>query len=124
MDPTSQVSLAFGHLDDRYYEDDLGLSDGYHATMSADGTLALYRHSTSAPAELLSQLKTPPIQAGQWVSLKLSVSSKSLVWTRTDLLDLEQVVVEDSSYRGGYLHIGKSSTDLGAALSLREFSVA
>jgi len=122
-DPSANLSLAFCHRDDRYYEDGLSLSDGYHATMSPDGTLRLHRHSASAPDELLGQARTPAVQAGQWVTLRLDVSPQSLIWQRTDLPDTEQVVAHDSAVRGGYLAIGRSSSDPRAALTLREFSV-
>ena len=64
-DLNSKVSLACCHVDDRYYEDGLGIGDGYHATMSAAGLLELYRHRPSAPDELLGQAQTPPLAAGQ-----------------------------------------------------------
>lgn len=123
-DPSAVVSLAFCHLDDRYYEDGLSLSEGYHATMSPDGTLRLYRHGPSAPDELLGQARTPPVQAGQWATLRLIVSPQALIWRRADLPGAEQVIVHDSAVRGGYLAIGRSSTDVRAALALREFSVS
>jgi glycerophosphoryl diester phosphodiesterase len=122
-DPSAVLSLAFCHLDDRYYEDGLSLSEGYHATLSPDGTLRIHRHGTAAPDELLGEARTPPVQAGQWISLRLDVSPQSLIWRRTDLSESAEVVVYDSAVRGGYLSIGRSSTDARAALALREFSV-
>lgn len=122
-DPSATVTLAFCHLDDRYYEDGLSLSEGYHATLSVDGTLRIYRHSASAPDELLGQARTPQLQTGQWATLRLDVSPQSLIWRRVDVPDIEQVVVHDSAVRGGYVAIGRSSSDPRAALSLREFSV-
>ena len=122
-DPSATLTLAFCHLDDRYYEDGMSLTEGYHATMSPDGTLRLYRHSPSAPDELLGQARTKAVQAGQWVTLRLDVSRESLIWRRTDVADAEQVVAHDSTVRGGYVAIGRSSSDPRAAVSLREFSV-
>lgn len=123
-DPSAAVSLAFCHPDDRYYEDGLALTEGYHATMSPDGTLRLYRHGPSAPDELLGQARTPPVQAGQWATLRLIVSPQALIWRRADLPGTEQVLVHDSTVRGGYVSIGRSSSDVRAALALREFSVS
>jgi glycerophosphoryl diester phosphodiesterase len=123
-DPSAVVSLAFCHLDDRYYEDGLSLSDGYHATLSPDGTLSLYRHGPGAPDELLGQARTPPVQAGQWATLRLDVSSQSLIWRRADVPGSEQVLVHDSAVRGGYVAIGRSGAGPRAAVSLREFSVS
>jgi glycerophosphoryl diester phosphodiesterase len=122
-DPSATVTLVFCHLDDRYYEDGLSMSEGYHATMSPDGTLRIYRHSASAPDELLGQARSPRVQAGQWATLRLDVSPKSLIWRRADVPDAEEVVVHDSAVRGGYVAIGRSSSDRRAAVSLREFSV-
>jgi glycerophosphoryl diester phosphodiesterase len=122
-DPSAVLSLAFCHLDDRYYEDGLALSEGYHATMSPDGTLRIYRHGGGVADKLLGEVRTPPVQAGQWVSLRLDVSPQSLSWRRTDQPDSDQVAVYDSAVRGGYFSIGRSSSDPRAALSLRELSV-
>ncbi len=122
-DPSAVLSLAFCHLDDRYYEDGRSLSEGYHATMSPDGTLRIYRHGAGVPDKLLGEAHSPAVQAGQWVSLRLDVSPQSLIWRRTDRPESEQVVVYDSAVRGGYFSIGRSSSDERAALSLREFSV-
>ena len=123
-DPSAVLSLAFCHLDDRYYEDGLSLSEGYHATMSPDGALRLYRHGPDVPDELLGQARTPPVQAGQWATLKLIVSPQALIWRRADLPDTDEVVVHDSAVRGGYVAIGRSSSDVRAALAFREFSVS
>jgi glycerophosphoryl diester phosphodiesterase len=122
-DPSAVVSLAFCHDDDRYYEDGLSLTEGYHATMSPDGMLRLYRHGPSAPSELLGQARTPPVQAGQWATLRLDVSPQALIWHRGDLPDTERVVVHDSAVRGGYLAVGRSSADPRSSVALREFSV-
>jgi glycerophosphoryl diester phosphodiesterase len=122
-DLTSTVSLACCHVDDRYYEDGLSLSEGYHVTMSPDGALKVYRHSASAPEQLLGQVSTPAVSAGQWVTLQLDVSPRSLIWTRTDMPVASPLVVHDSAVRGGYLAIGRSGAEAAAAVSLREFSV-
>lgn len=122
-DLTSTVSLAFCHRDDRYYEDGLSLSDGYHATMSPNGMLKVYRHSASAPEQLLGEVSTPAVSAGQWVTLQLDVSPQSLIWARADLSDVGTVVVHDSAVRGGYLAVGRSGAEPRAAVSLREFSI-
>ena len=122
-DLTSTVSLAFCHPDDRYYEDGLSLSEGYHATMSPNGTLRIYRHGAGVAEELLGEVRTPAVSAGQWVTLQLDVSPQSLIWTRTDLPVAGPVVVHDSAVRGGYLSVGRSGAEAAAAVSLREFSV-
>jgi glycerophosphoryl diester phosphodiesterase len=122
-DLTSTVSLVCCHVDDRYYEEGLSLSEGYHATMSPNGELKIYRHSPTAPDELLGHASTPPVSAGQWATLQLDVSPRSLIWTRTDLADATPVVVDDSAVRGGYLAVGRTGAEPRAAVSLREFSV-
>jgi len=38
-DPAANITLAFGHEDDRYYEHRLGLANGYHAILQADNNL-------------------------------------------------------------------------------------
>lgn len=122
-DSESGLSLVFAHRDDRWYEQGLGVSDGYHASLSPGGTLRLHRHQVNQPDTLLAELHTPAVRAGQWVDLQLDVSSDTLSWARTDVAPGMQVSARDSAFRGGYLHIGKTSHDDQTVLSLRRFTV-
>ena len=119
-DPTSNLTLAFGHEDDRYYEHRLGLANGYHAILQADGELGLYAHHAGKPAgNKLSTRTTAPPFRGEWIKLRLEVTPTQLTWIRQD--QPARVTAIDKSFRGGYLHLGRGSTD--GILSLRRLKV-
>lgn len=123
-DLTSNLTLAFGHTDDTYYEHRLGRSDGYHALMRPNGALELYKHSVgNRDGVLLGSLSTPAARAGQWMSFRLDVTPSTITWTRTDIPEPNAVTAHDAFVRGGYLHIGRSARDYQASLSFRNFEV-
>lgn len=119
---TDNLTLAFGRLDDSYYEHRSGAENGYHAILRADGQLELYRHVDGRQdgIPLGSSVSTPPPVAGQWISLELQVTPTSILWSRSDVGAV--VTVDDSTMRGGYLHIGRSSID--GVLAFRSLSAA
>jgi glycerophosphoryl diester phosphodiesterase len=119
-DPAANLTLAFGHTDDRYYEHRLGLSDGYHAILQRDGELGLYQHRVGkSPGTLLgSEVTADPVR-GQWMKFRLEVTPTRLVWSRLDRP--ARITVEDKAFRGGYLHLGRASLD--GTLSLRGLKV-
>ncbi len=119
-DTWQQLSLAFGHADDRYYEHRLGESDGFHAQLRADGSMAVYAHVEGDPnGQILTPTKaSTPLKAGLWSRLTLDVTPELIRWSRDDGTVVE---TRDRRRRGGYLHIGRSGTD--GMLKLRNFSV-
>jgi hypothetical protein len=120
-DPTSNLTLAFGHQDDQYYEHRLGTQNGYHAILQGDGQLGLYLHRTGKPAGVkLATAATPRPAARQWMRFRLEVTPTRLVWSRPDVPTARVVAIE-KSYRGGYLHLGRASAD--GTLSLRGLKV-
>jgi glycerophosphoryl diester phosphodiesterase len=108
---SENVSVVFGRADDSYYEHRFGKGNGYHAILRASGGMELYRHDDGrrsgrslAPAVPGSKLKP-----GQYVPLRVSVASEDITVER---LDTGQVLSSnDQSFRGGYVHLGRSSTD-------------
>jgi hypothetical protein len=121
-DLNSNLTLAFGHRDDRYYEHRLGVQDGYHAILQGDGQLGLYAHRAGKVAgSMLASTATPPPTRKRWMRFRLEVQPKQLVWSRLDLPTTARVTVTDSRYRGGYLHLGRASAD--GILSLRGLQV-
>lgn len=125
MDPTANLTLAFGHLDDAYYEHHLGTGNGYHAILQADGELGLYAHRKGKAAGIkLATTKTAAPFRGEWLSLRLEVTPTHLTWTRLDQSAKvpPKVTVIDRAYRGGYLHIGRGSTD--GVLAVRGLKVS
>ena len=122
-DRTNNMALAFAHVDDRYYEEGLGRSDGYHAVDTAQGSLGLYRHAAGSTTAipLGSKVAAAAPQLGRWMRFRLDVTPTSLTWSRIEGSQPAQVVVNDSHMRGGYVHIGRTSTD--GSLSFRQFSI-
>jgi glycerophosphoryl diester phosphodiesterase len=119
-DPLANLTLAFAHTDDSYYEHRIGTSNGYHAILQADGELGLWAHRTGRPAGVkLAVRKTAPVFAGEWMRFRLDVTPTTLTWSRLD--HPTKVTVADKSYRGGYLHLGRASTD--GSLALRGLKV-
>jgi glycerophosphoryl diester phosphodiesterase len=115
-DRTRTLTLVFGHVDDGYYQDGLGLGTGYQAVLGADGALELYLHTAGqSTATRLASVSTPAPSEGAWVALQLDVTPSSLTWTRNDLATPKSVTATDSTARGGYLHLGRSTPEGVAA---------
>lgn len=114
-DPAAGLSLAFGHADDRYFEEGLGRSDGYTASLRADGRLTLSIHRAGDPTEtLLAQKSTAAPEANEWMWFQLTVTPSRLIWSRPD--SPSAIIVKDKTFRGGYLHLGRAATDGRLAL--------
>lgn len=129
-DTSTGIAIAFGHADDRYFEDGLGAGDGYHAVLSAAGELRLHSHLAG---QRTGQLLTDPVQTpapaeGQWMSLRLSVFPQGISWSRLDAAapdsgSAAQVSAEDPRFRGGYLHLGRTSADR-SSVSFRSLTIS
>lgn len=121
-DRQANLSLAFGHADDSYYQDRLGLASGYHAVQRATGSLELYRHvaGSTAGIQLASPVPTPPPAEGGWMHFTLEVDPTRISWRLGDD-HTHSIVVDDDGSHAGYLHIGRSSSD--GALSFRSLQV-
>ena len=129
-DDNTGIELAFGHTDDRYYEDGLGAGDGYHAVLTATGALALYGHQAGQRAgQLLSDpVQTPAPVEDEWLTLRLNVFPQGISWRRLDAAapdsgSAAQVSADDRRFRGGYLHLGRTSTKKGS-VSFRGLTVS
>ncbi|MEV6287448.1 glycerophosphodiester phosphodiesterase family protein [Kribbella sp. NPDC051770] len=119
-DPAANLTLAFGHTDDRYYEHRLGVSNGYHAILQRDGELGLYEHRVGKGSGTLlgSEVTAEPVR-GRWMKFRLEVTPTKLAWSRLD--KPARITVNDTAFRGGYLHLGRGSLD--GTLSLRGLKV-
>jgi glycerophosphoryl diester phosphodiesterase len=109
------ISLAFGRSDDSYYQHRQGKGDGYHAIMRANGSLGLYRHRDGRVAgELLApEIATPALRPGEWASLRVDVTPAAVTLSRTDTG--AAVIASGIAPGGGYVHLGRSSTNGVAA---------
>ena len=89
------------------------------------GNSACTRTARARPRETkLATKKTAAPFRGEWLSLRLEVTPTQLTWTRLDQSAKvpPKVTVIDKAYRGGYLHIGRGSTD--GVLALRGLKVS
>lgn len=107
-------ALGFGAADDRYF---VGGS-GYQATLSGDGTLgmALRRPDGVTP---LASLPGAALPTRGWSQLRLTVDPGELALSRPGSAS---VVVNDTTWRGGYLHIGRTSGN--ARIAVRNISLS
>jgi glycerophosphoryl diester phosphodiesterase len=116
-DSSANITLAFGHTDDRYYEHQLGASTGYHAIQRADGRLELFAHvaghTAGVPLGTARQLTAP--RPGEWMSFRLDVTPTTLAWSSNVGGSWTTISATDRRIRGGYVHIGRSSRDGTAA---------
>ena len=85
-DTWQHLSVAFGHADDRYYEHRLAQSDGYHATLRADGRMAIFAHVQGEPngRPLTASRQSTPFKNGLWTRLTLDVTPTTIRLTRDD----------------------------------------
>ncbi|GAA2774175.1 glycerophosphodiester phosphodiesterase family protein [Saccharopolyspora taberi] len=123
-DTTTNLTLAFGRATDQYYEHQYGKGNGYHAILRANGQLQLYAHvdGSTAGSQLGSTVTTAAPTAGTWMHFRVTVTPTDITWTRTDVGAPNSITVTNSANRGGYLHMGKSSTD--GVLALRNLAIS
>ncbi|WP_116116023.1 glycerophosphodiester phosphodiesterase [Austwickia chelonae] len=113
--------LAFCHLDDRYYDHEGGVGDGYHATLSPSGQLAIgaHHHGKKESDQLTADVAGSDQRWGRWARMRLEVSPGSIRW---GFADGAGVQTTDTRWRGGYLHVGRTA---GApAVSIRSVAVS
>ena len=58
--------------------------------------------------ELARSEETTPMEAGRWTQVTLDVTPTLVRWSRDEGSAIE---IEDKRFRGGYIHLGKSSRD-------------
>ena len=73
-------------------------------------------------AQLGSPLSTTTPVAGQWMRFRVEVSANGISWSRADLSAPAIISTADATYRGGYLHIGRSANN--GSLSFRNLAVS
>lgn len=119
------IAVAFGHGDDRYYQRALGSGSGYLALARRDGQLQLTAHRDGTPAELVigQSDPAPAPAAGDWMHFRIDIDPARLSFAQ--LTDSASSTVEalDSAFRGGYLHIGRTSSDAVSSISFRRLQL-
>lgn len=126
MSPDSAFVLAFAHLDDSYYDLGSARGNGYDAVFRVDGGLQLLRHKDGITiGAVIGHAESEAPKTGSWTNLRLHVTSTSITWSRLNdrggVVAGQIVTVNDTSYRGGYIHVGRSSVT--GVMSIRALSV-
>jgi len=113
-DTTTNITFAFGHADDGYYAHQFGRGTGYHAIVRPNGNVQLFTHvdgsTTGTQIGTTGVTLTAPAVAGTWYHATVAVTPTTVTFTVNDGSN-HVVTATDSTRRGGYVHIGKSSTD-------------
>jgi glycerophosphoryl diester phosphodiesterase len=113
--PTSTLHSDFiiCNTDDSQYQHQASTnSGGYHLVIRANGLVQLFKHDpgTTTGTALGTNLQTTVPVAGSWMTFSITVSPTSVTWQRTDDAS-SAVVVSDTTYRGGYMHIAGANAD-------------
>jgi glycerophosphoryl diester phosphodiesterase len=80
------------------------LTDGYHLLIRESGSMELFRIMNGEVVQL-GIIQTPAITERMQVPIKIEVTQQTIKATRLDTNDVLQV--DDTSHRGGYLHVGR-----------------
>ena len=85
-DANDHVGVAFGQQDDRSYRVGVASSvSGYHVTVGANGMIELFsRKAGSINGVLIGSVKTDAPVVGQWIRLKIEVSTDQVKVNRLD----------------------------------------
>jgi len=108
-DTTQNITLAFGHSDDTYYEHQGGHGTGYHAIVRPNRNVQLFTHvdgtTTGTQIGTTGVLMTSNAVAATWYHMKVTVTPTTVTFTVNDGAD-HVVVATDNTRRGGYFHLG------------------
>lgn len=95
--------------DDNIFSDALTEKEkGYQVIFRSDGMIIIYRMDGTTYASLGSKTFAP-IVAGQTITVEVDVNSTSVTVTRTDIAAPNTHSTTDTTYRGGYFHMGRNT---------------
>ena len=91
---TDNLTIAFGRVDDSYYEHRQGAGSGYHAILRANGELGLFRHDdgTAEGTKLGTSVMTAAMVVGQSAKLRLELAGDRITFSRLDSVGAVNVV--------------------------------
>ena len=110
---TLHADFIFGQTSDSSYtHQSTSNAGGYHLVFRNTGQLQLFKHDpgTSTGTQLGGSVSTAAPVANAWMTFSVIVSSTQVTIQRTDDAS-SSIVVSDTSYRGGYLHLCNASAD-------------
>lgn len=106
----SAITVAFGHEDDRYYEDGVAGGPGYHARVLPAGGLQLGVHvegGNGRGTPLVPDVPAEPMTPGEWIRYRIELRGEQVAFGPVDGLT---ITATDGRFRGGYVHVGRSAT--------------
>lgn len=111
-DGNRHSGLVFGRENDTPYEfgnASINVVGGYHLVLRADGRLQIYRHDpgVSAGVNLASVNDTAPI-SGEWRTFEVVVTPEYISLQRVNGTPSDIAVTNDTTYRGGYIHVARN----------------
>lgn len=117
------ADFIFGNEDDSPYGFNYASNQagGYHFVSRGNGDMQLYKHlpgvtSGTKLGELLATdqpagaAAVQPV-AGAWMWFSVQVTPTQVIISRTDLATHSVLTVDDTSYRGGYIHLSNGSVN-------------
>ncbi len=106
---------------DKAYDDNTRLLNGYNLLFRKNGLIEIWRRTGSTATQLATQ-SGPTISNGAEVRFRVIVTPASITLQRLDSVGAVDyaVTANDTTYRGGYFHLGK----LGAACRFRDIVVS
>lgn len=116
-DVTRWASLFIG-TSDAQYVDGTEATSGYHLLMRGNGTLQIFRKDSGIAASLLQQQTASNLTLGTEYTFTVTVTPTAITLANTTLGT--SVTTSDTTYRGGYLHLGRA----GLACRYRTLNVS
>lgn len=125
--PTNEHSgIVFGKADDSSYQ--FGAANpagGYHMAFRGNGDMQIFSHTAGVTSgtQLATAATAAPV-AGQVMTFQVDVTPSQVKITRTDVTPNVTVTSNNTTYRGGYLHVtGGSVSNLANRPRWRNFTV-
>lgn len=104
---SSSLSVYICAADDREYDDQSGVGrpGGYAVLVRQSGIVDVYKVTADTPTKI-GTVTTAAITTGTAQHLRIAVTATTITVTRTNIATPNSVAVTDSTYRGGYWHLG------------------
>lgn len=90
-----------------YFDDSSSLSSGYNALIRESGYMQIYKRTGEVGVNI-GEIMTSPLQLNKKVTLVINVNNSRVKVSRTDTgSNNEEIIVNDTTFRNGYLHLGR-----------------
>lgn len=122
-DLTKWGGVFFGAPTDLAYLNQSGAGrNGYNLILRGNGDAALYRVTDGVATQIGSTSAAADLTAGATVTLTIAVAATTITVTRSD--GGPAINVTDSTYRGGYIHLGMLGYEQAMRVSFGALAVS